>query len=173
LVADRLDVPADYVVATVERAPQQISPDGPPAPEEDRGVAPRLDAEGVYLALCAAAGPAGRDYLDRVTDAHLASTLLRRARDHLKAHPGDPLADLAAQDRDLAALLTALAARAAEETEPANARLRLDFLYLDKRRIERELRHARAAEDFDMQRELAAALQKVRAELDLAMGEDS
>jgi len=99
--------------------------------------------------------------------------VLRRARDHLITHPGDPLADLPVDDRDLAALLTALAARAADWDTPGEGRLGVDFLYLEKRRIERELRQARADQDFESQGKLAAALQEVRGKLDTAMGEDS
>jgi hypothetical protein len=162
----------DYVIATVERPPQTAREDGL-VPEEEGVGAPRLDADGEFLALCASAGKAGERYLGRVSDAHLPSTLLRNARDHLVAHPGDPLADLPVDDRDLAALLTALAARASEGEAPRQARLQLEFLYLEERRIERELRRAGAAEDFEMQGKLSAARQQVRAELNAAMGEDS
>jgi len=144
-----------------------------PEPQEQAAAAPKLDAEGVFLALCAAAGQVGLGYLGRVTDAHLSSAALRAARDHLIAHPGDPLADLPEEDRELAALLHALAVQAGAANPPGEGRLRTDFLHLDKRRIEREMRHARAGGDFDRQGKLAAALQQVRRELDVAMGEDS
>ena len=171
LVADRLDVPVEYVIATMDRPPPESVPS--PEPQEQAAAAPKLDAEGVFLALCAAAGQVGLAYLGRVTDAHLSSAALRAARDHLIAHPGDPLADLPEEDRELAALLHALAVQAGAANPPGEGRLRTDFLHLDKRRIEREMRHARAGGDFDRQGKLAAALQQVRRELDVAMGEDS
>ena len=173
-VADRLDVPVDYVIATVERppaAPRAARDPESQAPEAAPPPSARLDAEGVFLALCAAGGPVGERYLDRVTDSHLSSTTLRRARDHLVAHPGDPLADLPDDDRELAALLTAGAVQADSVEAPSEGRLHTDFLHLDKRRIERELRHARADGDFARQGELAAALQQVRRALDAAIGQ--
>jgi len=173
LVADRLDVPVDYVVATMERPPPSAEPPRDPEAGEEAPAALKLDAEGVFLALCAAGGGTGLRYLDRVTDAHLSSSVLRRARDHLVAHPGDPLADLPDEDRELAALLTALAVQAGAGESPGETRLRTDFLHLDKRRVEREMRHARADGDFEAQGKLAKALQQVRRELDAAMGEDS
>ena len=173
MVADRLDVPVDYVIASVQgRPPREEMRVG--AGEEPVGAkqgATKLDAEGVFLALCSAAGKAGEGYLSRLTDAHLSSPALRRARDHLLAHPGDPLADLP-EDRELAALLTAVAVAADTGEAAGETRLHTDFLGLDKRRIERELRRARADGDFERQGELAAALQQVRRELDSAMGQD-
>ena len=168
MVADRLDVPADYVIASVERPPREAAPAAEP---QSGPSAARLDAEGVFLALCSAAGKPGEDYLGRLTDAHLSSAELRRARDHLLAHPGDPLADLP-EDRELSALLMAVAVTG-DTSEPAGeTRLHTDFLGLDRRRIERQLRSARADGDFARQGELAAALQQVRRELDTAMGQD-
>jgi DNA primase len=174
-VADRLDVPVDYVVASVERrAPARSAPAEPGTAPAGAASPPatRLDAEGVFLALCSTAGALGQTYLARVTDSHLSSTALRRARDHLIAHPGDPLADLPDDDAELAGLLTALAVQADALEAPGEPRLHTDFLHLDRRRIERELRHARADGDFARQGELAAALQRVRAELDAAIGRD-
>ena len=174
-VADRLDVPVDYVVASVERPAQgrNVAVDtGPDGSDAAAPPATRLDAEGIFLALCAAGGAVGQSYLARVTDSHLSSTTLRRARDHLIAHPGDPLADLPEDDRDLAGLLTALAVQADAAEAPGEARLHTDFLPLDRRRIERELRHARADGDFARQGALAADLQRVRGDLDAAIGRD-
>ena len=174
LVADRLDVRVDYVLATVERpAPAPVRDPGPEGGSPPAPVAPRLDAEGVFLALCAAAGAAGTRHLGLLTDSHLSSPVLRRARDHLAAHPGDPLAELPREDAELAALLTALAVRAGDAAPADETRLRTDFLLLDQRRIERELRRARAEGDLDGQRELAVALQDVRRELDVAIGQGS
>jgi len=176
LVADRLDVPVDYVIATMQRSPaQERSPSPPeePAAQAPAPVAVKIDAEGVFLAVCAAAGKAGGRYLDRVSDAHLSSAALRRARDHLIAHPGDPLADIPEEDRELATLLRALAARASEYEQVDEGTLHKNFLGLEERRIERELRRARADKDFGRQHELSVAKQQVRRELDAAWREDS
>jgi DNA primase len=175
LVADRLDVPVEYVIAGMERPaarPESFEDPGPEAGAE-APAAVRLDAEGMFLALCAAAGQEGRRFLEKIGDVHLSSAALRRARDHLIAHPGDPLAELSGQDREAAAVLTAVAAQASEADPPDEMRLRTDFLHLDKRRIEREMRHARADGDFGRQGRLAADLQQVRVKLDAAIAEGS
>jgi len=173
LVADRLDVPVDYVIASVERPlPREEAPSA--APTETAGTPPRqtkLDAEGIFLALCSAAGEAGEGYLRRLTDAHLPSAALRHARDHLLAHPGDPLADLP-EDPGLAGLLMAVAVKAHADAPPGETRLHTDFLGLEQRRMERERRRAIADGDFTRSRELSEALQQVRRELDVAMGQD-
>ena len=52
-----------------------------------------------------------------------------------------------------------------EATEPA---LRIDFLHLEQRRIERELRRA---DDDTRRMELAGARQQVRRDLDQVMGQ--
>ncbi|MGI8945869.1 MAG: DNA primase [Thermoleophilaceae bacterium] len=172
LVADRLDVPVDYVVASVERGPAPGESRPPDAAAAPRPEAVKLDAEGGFLALCAGAGERGDAYLARLTDAHLPSPTLRAARDHLRAHPGDPLAELPEQDRDLAALLTAIAVAADARAPATEGRLRTDFLGLERILTDRELRRATAAGDFPRQRELAQARQRLRSEHDAAVGEE-
>jgi DNA primase len=173
LVADRLDVPAAYVTATG---------DGPPAPAVAAGrtatpsrapAAAALEAERVYLADCLGAGAAGRQALERLTPGHLSAGALLRARDHLVEHFDDPLADLPRDDSELATLVIDVARRA-EEGAPADAeKLRMDFLALEARRLEREIRSATREGKLDRQRQLAAAKQRVRDEMEAAMGQAS
>ena len=195
LVADRLDVPPDYVVTAVASRPRggsRPAPDrgaaysGDPGPEAPLGggagaapVAPAaagpgaaaLEPERVFLALCLAAGTVGREYLDRLEPEHLSSTPLRRAREHLSAHFNDPLAELDPEDGELAALVAGIALRA-EEGEPAEEPLlRMSFLALELRRIDREVRRARQDGDLDGQVELANARQRVRRDMDAVMGQ--
>jgi DNA primase len=196
LVADRLDVPADYVVTAVANAPHRPAaapapaaasgpgdpgPDwGDPGPERDRAAtAPAaagpgsttLEAERIFLALCLASGPHGREYLEQLTPEHLSSSVLQRVRDHLVEHFEDPLADLDPEQGELAALVAGIALRA-EEGEPAEAPLlRMSFLALELRRIDREIRHARQDGDLARQTELASARQQVRRDMDAVMGE--
>jgi DNA primase len=181
LVADRLDVPVDYVTAaagspqTVRRpqaavSPARESPAGPPP----RGGAPgasSLEAERIFLALCLRAGPLGLEALERLEPGHLSSDLIRRACDHLVEHFQDPLADLPEGDGELAALIAWVAMRAHEDEPPGEGALRMSFLALELRRIEREVRRARQDGDLGKQGELAAARQRVRREMDVVMGQ--
>jgi DNA primase len=202
LVADRLDVPADYVVTAVANAPRRpppavAAPAGPsaygdpgpewtgdPGPERSQAAAAApagsagpgsagLEAERIFLALCLASGPPGRDYLEQLTPEHLSSAILQRVRLHLLDHFDDPLAELDPEDGELAALVAGIALRA-EEGEPAEAPLlRMSFLALELRRIDREIRHARQDGDLARQTELAGARQQVRRDMDSVMGEVS
>jgi DNA primase len=197
LVADRLDLPADYVVTAVASAPSRRAPTpaaattGDPGPEwggrpdaqQGRGAAggsgaaaagpgsAALEAERIFLALCLASGPRGRAYLERLTPDHLSSVVLRRVRTHLVEHFDDPLTGLDREDGELAALVAGVALRA-EEGEPAEEPLlRMSFLALELRRIDREIRHARQDGDLARQSELAGARQQVRRDMDAVMGE--
>ena len=170
-VADRLDVPADYVSAQPARAAARApARSAPPQPGGSAG-AVALASERAFLAMCLASGDAGREQLDRLSPEHLSSDITRRARDHLAAHAADPLAGLPDEDPSLAALVTGVAMAASEQGPATEPVLRMSFLQLDLRRIERELR--RAAEDADRGRqdELAGARQDVRREMDAVMGQ--
>jgi DNA primase len=168
-IADRLDVPAEYVRAApsgrtpVSRAP--VLPAGASAGE----LAFRAERE--YLARCLASGDLGRDYLSRPSDDQLSSDATRLARAHLVAHFDDPLAELSEDEPALAALVTDLALAAQEQPPTAEAVLRMSILQLEKRRIEREIRRAAHEGDHARQSELAAAEQRVRGELDEVMGQ--
>jgi hypothetical protein len=120
--------------------------------------------------MCLSQGDIGRGYLSKVTDGHLSSEALRLARDHLLAQFAQPLAHLPAEDPAIAATITEVVMLADEEpsSEPA---LRLGFLQLELRRIERELRHAGQGDDFDRQRELWSERENVREAIGHVMGE--
>jgi len=206
LVADRLDVPDDYVVAAVAEAPrrpppaaprQPGPPDGDPGPDwgdpgsergRDGGTpssttgqgaasgpgGAALEAERIFLALCLASGPRGREYLERLTDDHLSSAVLRRVHAHLLSHFDDPLAELDPADGELAALVAGIALRAEDGESAEEPLLRMSFLALELRRIDRAVRRARHDEDASATlRELAAARQQVRRDMDAVMGEVS
>jgi DNA primase len=180
-VADRLDVPADYVSAVPARVLGAAGGEGAAA---DRGPAGRpvlrtavtageasLAAERAFLAMCLASGDLGRSYLGRLTDAHLSSAAMRSARAHLIARFDDPLAGLPDGDPAVAALVTGVAMAAQEQAEATEPVLRMSFLQLELRRIEREIRHAAAEADHPRQDELAGARQDVRREMDTVMGQ--
>jgi DNA primase len=194
LVADRLDVPNDYVASVVvasprraappssDRAPERRDP-GPQEPSPETGSqstpaatgpgAASLEAERVFLALCLAAGQVGREHLERLTPEHLSSEVLQRAREHLLTHFDDPLDGLDPEDRELAGLVAGIALRAEEGEQTEEPLLRMSFLALELRRIDREVRRARHDGDLERQAELAGARQQVRRDMDTVMGQVS
>ena len=174
-VADKLDLAPEVVTTSLQSAPAR-----PPQPVETGGEQARrrperlLDgaarSERAFLAMCLSQGDIGREYLSRVTDGQLSSDALRITRDHLLANFAEPLAGLPADDPGIAATITEVVMLADEEpsSEPA---LRLGFLQLELRRIERELRHAGQGDDFDRQRQLFTERESVREAIGHVMGE--
>ena len=184
-VADRLDVPVHFVTPGT---PGTALPAGGPTPADSApaGVAPAsqrapagatapsaaaLEPERVFLALCLAAGSLGREHLARLVPGHFSSQLTRRAHDHLAEHFDDPLAGLPSGDAQLDKLVTDIALAAAEDPPKGDGSLRMSFLALELRRIERDLRSASEASDFARQRELAVAKRKVFDEMSAVMGQ--
>jgi DNA primase len=174
-VADRLDMPVDYVTAAPALARRESVPmDAPERPVAPAGSSPgeaAFAAERAFLAMCLASGELGREYLGRLDDGHLSFPSTRGAREHLLSRFDDPLAELPEDDPALAALVTGVAMEAQERPEALAPALRLDFLQLEQRRIEREIR--RAANESDLARvgALAEARQDVRREMDTVMGQ--
>jgi DNA primase len=186
IVADRLDVNPDYVLTAIQSRSGRPRPAARPAPSGAYGdpgpeggasapapshADPALEAERIFLANCLSAGQIGREYLDRLTPAHFSSTVLLRARDHLAAHFADPIADLPPEDQELSALVAGIALRADESDGADESLLRMSYLALDLKRIDREIRKARAEGALERQSELAVERQRVRAEMDTVMGE--
>ncbi len=174
-VADRLDVPADYVAAAPARR-TSTDPGRPFAgreqePEPAVPAEPSFAAERAFLAMCVASGSLGRDYLERLSDEHLSSPSVRDARTHLVTHFGDPLSGLPEDDPATAALVTGVAMAAQEQGEATEPALRMSFLQLELRRIERELRLAAHETDLSRRTALAGARQQVRHEMDQVMGQ--
>ena len=173
--ADRLDVPAATLVSEIKAAPRApAAVVERPAPADPMPVAPTLDAvaraERAFLAMCIGRGELGQRYLVRLTDDHLTSAPLREARDWLKGHFDSPLAELESQDPTLAALVTHVVALADEEPS-SDIVLRINFLRLEERRIERAMRHAQRAEDYATQRDLQTEREGVRRAVAELMGE--
>jgi DNA primase len=166
-VADRLDVPVDYVMAPgpIRRAPAE------PLPPQVSAGELALRAEREFLTRSLSSGGLGRDYLSRPADDQFSSDLLRRARDHLVSHFDDPLAALPGDDPALGAIVTDVALAAQERPPTEELILRMSILQLEQRRIEREIRRASQEGDHARKSELAAAEQKVRDELGTVMGQ--
>jgi DNA primase len=126
--------------------------------------------ERAFLAMCLAQGETGRRYLDGLHDDHFSSQPLRRVRDYLRTHFGDPLGSLPDDDPALAALITGVAFEADEEPV-SEAVLRLTWLQLELRRTDRRLRHAAESADYDSQRALWPEREGLRREIDELMGQ--
>ncbi|HEY1594862.1 MAG TPA: DNA primase [Thermoleophilaceae bacterium] len=173
-VADKLDLAPEVVNISLQTAPNRAPQDPERRNEPQRRPERLLDgasrSERAFLSMCLSQGDIGREYLARVTDGHLSSEALRLTRDHLVAQFADPLAQLPADDPAIAATITEVVMLADEEpsSEPA---LRLGFLQLELRRIERELRHAGQGDDFDRQRQLFSERESVREAIGNVMGE--
>jgi hypothetical protein len=133
----------------------------------------RLDAtagvEKSFLTMCVSSDELGQEYLERLGDDHFSSAPLRRVRQHLAAHWDDPLTGLPDEDPMLSALIKDVVMRA-DETHVSDDVLRLDFLQLELRRVERGLRHAEQGGDFEAQRALAPERQGLKAQIDELMG---
>jgi DNA primase len=179
-VADRLDVPVEWVMAPPQRSGARPVPgDGamPLGGAPGRGATPpargaaSLAAERAFLAMCLASGDVGRGQLEQLSDEHLSATATRRAREHLVARFDDPLTGLPDDDPSLAALVTDVTMAAEEQAPATEPVLRMSFLQLELRRIERELRRAAQEADHGRQDELAGSRQDVRREMDAVMGQ--
>ena len=167
-VADRLDVPVDYVIAS-PTAPVGTSAPALPAQASPGELALRAERE--FLTRCLSSGEVGREYLSRPADDQFSTDLLRRARDHLVLHFDDPLAALPEDDPALGALVNDVAHAAHELPPTAEPVLRMSILQLEQRRIDREIRRASQDGDHARKSQLAAAEQKVRDELGTVMGQ--
>ena len=165
-LADRLDVPADYVTSQVT-AP---APAGPQARASSGPTAADAVArtERTFLAMCVAAGEAGRQYLARLDDEHFSSDLLRQACAFLAENFDDPLAALPADDPALAALITDVVMR---EENVSPELMELTFGQLELRRIERQIRRAEREGDLDRQRALAPERVRIQQQIDDLMGQ--
>jgi DNA primase len=167
-VAERLDFEPATVMGRVVAAtptsggPQQAPAESrPQAPQPQRAaeLTSRERRERALLAMCIALPDEGKDYLARLTEAHLSPTGLRVAT-WLREHPEDPASDLPHDDATLAGLIAELVIMSREEPASHEA-MELNFLLLEQRRLETEI--AAAGERGDYERR--AALSRERAAL--------
>lgn len=135
---------------------------GPPA-RRPAELTSRERRERALLAMCIALPNEGRDYLTRLTDAHLSPTGLRAAT-WLREHPEDPASNLPHEDGELAGLIAELVIMSREEPASHEA-MELNFLLLDQRRLEDEIAAAGERGDYErraaLSRERAALVQRI------------
>jgi hypothetical protein len=110
------------------------------------------------------------EYLERSTPEHFSTDLMRAARLHLLTHTGDPLGGLGESDKSLASAVMEML-QMADEGEVAEQALRLSYLQLELRRVERDLRTAEQRSDFERQRHLWGERESVRGEISELMGQ--
>jgi DNA primase len=146
--AARLAIPDDRLarLASVRPAPVAMSTASAQSPEP---AVAQLDhdirAERTFLAMCIAVPDAGEAVLARVDpDDLLTSTPLRRAARHLAGRTRSPLADLPHDDDELARVVAALVAQAGGAGHVGPEHVEHARLTLEKARLERAIRRARA-----------------------------
>jgi hypothetical protein len=98
--------------------------------------------------------------LARLTPEHLSSPLAARALEWIRAHLDEPLAGLSNEDGELVALVTQVVMEAQREPASRDA-IEMNFMLLEQRRIEDQIRAAEKAGET----ERSAALHRERAEL--------
>jgi len=168
-VAEQLDLEPAMVMGRVVAATpatggrEEAVPERREAPQQQprrpAELTSRERRERALLAMCIAIPAEGRDYLARLTEAHLSPTGLRAAA-WLREHPEDPASNLPNDDGELAGVIAELAIMSREEPASREA-MELNFLLLDQRRLEDEI--AAAGERGDYERR--AALSRERAAL--------
>jgi DNA primase len=136
------------------RAPSQAAP-----VRRSAELTSRERRERALLAMCIALPNEGKEYLARLTEAHLSPSGLRAAA-WLRQHPEDPASNLPHEDGELAGVIAELVIMSREEPASHEA-MELNFLLLDQRRLEDEI--AAAGERGDYERR--AALSRERAAL--------
>jgi DNA primase len=172
-VAERLDLEPAMVMGRVVSA-QPLTGGGEPEPPRGGGGSggatpapqPRRTAEltsrerreRALLAMCIALPEEGKEYLGRLTDAHL-SMSGRAAVAWLREHPVEPASNLP-DDAELTGLVTELVMLAHDEPASRES-MELNFLLLDQRRIEHEIAAAGERDDYEQR----ATLSRERATL--------
>lgn len=168
-----LDVPR----AMIEDALRNVRSSDAPASDRQARPSPPVRpisqverAERVFLSLCLGLGERGMEYLERSTPEHFSTDLMREARKHLLTQTGDPLAGLGEGDKSLASAVMEIL-HMADEGGVAEQALRLSYLQLELRRVERDLRSAEQRSDFERQRHLWGERESVRGEISELMGQ--
>jgi DNA primase len=152
-VADRLDL-TEHLLAPLMSRPSKGRQDRMPQPAAG-GLASRGERwERIFLAMCVSSGERGREYLERLTDEHLSSEVLRRARTWILEHYDSPTAGLTHDDDQLAQAVSEIVVRASGQPVSEHA-LEIGFLGLERRRLERQIKAAAEAEDYERLRELS------------------
>jgi DNA primase len=168
-LSDRLDVPRDYLLSRTSASSARPQPAAEaPAPPRRLQLDATARAERAFLTMCVSS-ELGHEYVERLGDDHFSSGAMRQVRDHLARHWDNPLATLPEDDPMLSAAIKDVVMRA-DDTHVSEDVLRLDFLQLELRRVDRRLRHAEQDQDLEAQRTLAPERQGLKQQIDDLMG---
>jgi DNA primase len=168
--SDALGVPPQEFAARIHGGRTRVETDAGTRAFPVRPVAAVARAERVFLSLCLGLGERGREYLQRSRPEHFATDLMRSARRHLLTHTGDPLSGLSQDEQEVASAVMEIV-QMADEGPVAEQALRLSFLQLELRRVERDLHSAQQQSDFERQRSLWGERESVRGEIEELMGQ--
>ena len=158
LVAGRLRLSEHHLTPLLQQ-PRFVRQPQRPAPAEAGTVARGERAERKFLAMCVSSGERGREFLERISDEHLSSELLRRVRDWLSTNFDSPTAGLRSEDQVLAKAVSEIVVRASSEPVSGTA-LEIGFLQLEQRKLESAIR--RAADEGDLQRQWELSQERSR-----------
>jgi hypothetical protein len=150
-VGERLDADPELVTRRIAAAGRgggrRPAPAAAEAGEAPAPVAParplssRERREQALLAMCVAAPPEGRDFLDRLADEHFSSEVAARARRWLREHLDEPTRGISHDDEPLLAYVTRVTMLA--EREPATPEaMELSFLELELARVDDQIQAA-------------------------------
>ena len=173
-IADRLDTDAGLVTRRIEREgrggrqPERAQraaakPAAPKSPEPERPLSPRERRERALIAMCIGSPAEGREYLGRLTPAHLSTPLTGRALEWTREHLDEPLAGLPREDEDLALLVTQLVMTSRREPASRDA-MELNFLQLEQAMVEdriAEVRQGGGDPPVDLQRRRAELAERI------------
>ncbi len=167
-VAERLDLEPAMVMGRVvaaepvsggRAAADSASPASVSAPPRRAAeLTSRERRERALLAMCIALPEEGREFLARLTDAHLSASGARAAA-WLRENPGDPASNLP-HDDEMAGLISELVMLSHDQPASREA-MELNFLLLEQRRLEGEIAAAGERGDYEHR----AALSRERAAL--------
>jgi len=175
-VADRLDTDSELIAsrlkggggARAEAPPQRPdspapgdAPAQPTRPARRRRATPQEGREYRMLALLMSAPKEGSAYLERLSDEHFSSPILRKAFGWLRDHLEEPLDGLAEDEGALYNAVVRL--QAVEHEPPTKENLEFRWRLLERDRLDRALRAARSSGEG--QGEGTVELQRQRARL--------
>jgi DNA primase len=170
LVADRLDL-SEHLLAPLLARSAEGRPGGAGAPASPGTAARGERWERIFLAMCVSSGEHGRDYLSRLTDDHLSSDVLRRARSWILERFDSPTTGLSQENAEVAQAVSEIVVRASSQPAGEHA-LEVGFLGLERRRLEREIKRAAETQDFERQQELSIKRSEVTEAIARTMGEE-
>ena len=165
MVADRLDVPADYVEASAG------GPDRPCGARRPAAAPAKTDPEARSWRCAWLPATDGREQLQQLTDEHLTSaTVAPGARPPARALRRSAVGPVQRPAAGGAWWSPGPPGTPRTSGPRAPMKLRRDFLRIDLRRIERQMRTARQDEDFARLKELSSEHQRAKTAMGEAIG---